>query len=102
MGEGFVSDFMKVLKDAFLSGGIPAKVGALLSSSALRKMKRRFDYETYGGAPLLGLRGNCIVTHGRANRNVIKHSIHAATIEVQRDVVGKITELVKPHLAKEA
>ena len=102
MGEGFVSDFMKVLKDAFLSGGTLAKFGAMLSANALRKMKRRFDYETYGGAPLLGLRGNCIVTHGRANRNVIKHSIHAATIEVQRDVVGKITELVKPHLAKEA
>jgi glycerol-3-phosphate acyltransferase PlsX len=102
MGEGFVSDFYKVLKDAFLSGGVLAKVGALLSSSALRKMKRRFDYETYGGAPLLGLRGNCIVTHGRATRNVIKHATHAAAIEAQRDVIGKITELVKPHLAKEA
>jgi glycerol-3-phosphate acyltransferase PlsX len=102
MGEGFVSDFMKVLKDAFLSGGLLAMAGARLSANALRKMKRRFDYETYGGAPLLGLRGNCIVTHGRANRNVIKHAIHAAVIEAQRDVVGKITELVKPHLAKEA
>jgi glycerol-3-phosphate acyltransferase PlsX len=102
MGEGFVSDFMKVLKDAFLSGGLLAMLGARLSASALRKMKRRFDYETYGGAPLLGLRGNCIVTHGRANRNVIKHAIHAAVIEAQRDVVGKITELVKPHLEKEA
>jgi glycerol-3-phosphate acyltransferase PlsX len=102
MGEGFVSDFYKVLKDAFLSGGVLAKIGALLSSSALRKMKRRFDYETYGGAPLLGLRGNCIVTHGRATRNVIKHATHAAAIEAQRDVIGKITELVKPHLAKEA
>ncbi len=102
MGEGFVSDFMKVLKDAFLSGGTLAKIGALLSSKALRKMKRRFDYETYGGAPLLGLRGNCIVTHGRATRNVIKHAIHAAAIEAENDVIGKITELVKPHLAKEA
>ncbi|HET6895159.1 MAG TPA: phosphate acyltransferase PlsX [Candidatus Baltobacteraceae bacterium] len=102
MGEGFVSDFMKVLKDAFLSGGVLAKVGALLSQNALRKMKRRFDYETYGGAPLLGLRGNCIYTHGRANRNAIKHAIHAAAVEVENDVVGKITELVKPHLAKEA
>jgi glycerol-3-phosphate acyltransferase PlsX len=102
MGEGFVADFYKVLKDAFLSGGVLAKIGALLSSSALRKMKKRFDYETYGGAPLLGLRGNCIVTHGRANSNVIKHAIHAAAIEAENDVVGKITELVKPHLAKEA
>ncbi len=102
MGEGFVSDFQKVLKDALLGGGIVARFGAALVYPALRKMRARFNYETYGGAPLLGLRGNCIVTHGRATRNAIKHAVHAAAIEAQNDVIGKITELVKPHLAKEA
>ena len=102
MGEGFVSDFQKVLKDALLGGGVIARIGAALVYPALRKMRARFNYETYGGAPLLGLRGNCIVTHGRATRNAVKHAIHAASIEVQNDVIGKITELVKPHLAKEA
>lgn len=102
MGEGFVSDFQKVLRDALLGGGFIARIGAALVYPALRKMRARFNYETYGGAPLLGLRGNCIVTHGRANRNAVKHAVHAAAIEVQNDVVGKITELVKPHLAKEA
>ncbi|HKU68764.1 MAG TPA: phosphate acyltransferase PlsX [Candidatus Baltobacteraceae bacterium] len=102
MGEGFVSDFQKVLKDALLGGGFVARIGAALVYPALRKMRARFNYETYGGAPLLGLRGNCIVTHGRATRNAVKHAIHAAAIEAQNDVIGKITELVKPHLAKEA
>jgi glycerol-3-phosphate acyltransferase PlsX len=102
MGEGFVSDFQKVLKDALLGGGAIARIGAALVYPALRKMRARFNYETYGGAPLLGLRGNCIVTHGRATRNAVKHAIHAAAIEAQNDVIGKITELVKPHLAKEA
>jgi phosphate acyltransferase len=70
---------------------------------ALRKLRDRFDYETYGGAPLLGLRGNCIVTHGRASRRAIKHAILYAIAEVEHDVVGKISELVRPHLvAKEA
>lgn len=102
MGEGFVSDFQKVLKDALLGGGVIARIGAALVYPALRKMRERFNWETYGGSPLLGLRGNCIVTHGRAKRNAIKHAIHAGVIEVQNDVIGKITELVKPHLAKEA
>jgi glycerol-3-phosphate acyltransferase PlsX len=102
MGEGFVSDFQKVLKDALLGGGVIARIGAALVYPALRKMRARFNYETYGGAPLLGLRGNCIVTHGRATRNAVKHAIHAAAIEAQNDVIGKTTELVKPHLAKEA
>ncbi|HET9095930.1 MAG TPA: phosphate acyltransferase PlsX [Candidatus Baltobacteraceae bacterium] len=101
MGEGFFRDFTKALKDAFKSSPV-AKLGAALSSGALRKMLRRFDWEIYGGAPLLGLRGNCIYTHGRATRNGIKHAIHAAAVEVENDVIGKITELVKPHLAKEA
>jgi glycerol-3-phosphate acyltransferase PlsX len=77
-------------------------MGAALVAPALRKLRTKFNYETYGGAPLLGLRGNCIVTHGRASRNAIKHAIRAAAEEAENDVVGKITELVKPHLTKEA
>lgn len=102
MGEGLISDLQKIIKEAILGGSVVTKLGALLMLPALRKLRTRFNYETYGGAPLLGLRGNCIVTHGRASRNAMKHAIHAAAIEVQHDVVGKITELVKPHLAQEA
>ena len=99
LGEGLVSDLQKIIKDSILGGNLITKAGAVLMLPALRKLRTRFNYETYGGAPLLGLRGNCIVTHGRATRNAIKHAIHAAAIEAQHDVVGKITELVKPHLA---
>jgi len=66
---------------------------------ALKRLRKKFDYETYGGAPLLGLRGNCIVTHGRSSRNAIKHAVGAAVQEVQHDVVGRISELIAPHLA---
>ena len=102
MGEGLVHDLQKVIKETILGGNLITKLGAVMMLPALRKLRTRFNYETYGGAPLLGLRGNCIVTHGRATRNAIKHAIHAASVEAQRDVVGKITEMVKPHLAKEA
>ena len=102
MGEGLISDLQKVIKEAVLGGSLLTKAGAALMLPALRKLRTRFNYETYGGAPLLGLAGNCIVTHGRASRNAIKHAIHQAAVEADHDVVGKITELVKPHLAKEA
>ena len=102
LGEGLVSDLQKVIKETVLGGNLLTKAGAALMLPALRKLKKRFDYETYGGAPLLGLAGNCIVSHGRATRNAVKHAVHQASIEAGRDVVGKITELVKPHLAKEA
>lgn len=102
MGEGLISDLQKIIKETVLGGNVITKIGAMFMLPALRKLRTRFNYETYGGAPLLGLRGNCIVTHGRASRNAIKHAIHQATIEAEHDVVGKITELVKPHLAQEA
>ncbi|MBV8638732.1 MAG: phosphate acyltransferase PlsX [Candidatus Eremiobacteraeota bacterium] len=100
--EGVVAAMGKVIKDTLLGGGIMTKLGAVMLAPALRKLRKRFDYESIGGAPLLGLRGNCIVTHGRTTRKGIKHAIGASIAEVDHDVVGKITELVKPHLAKEA
>ena len=102
LGEGLVSDLQKLLKESILGGSLLTKAGAALMLPALRKLRTRFDYETYGGAPLLGLAGNCIVTHGRATRNAIKHAIRQAAIESDHDVVGKITELVKTHFVKEA
>lgn len=101
-GEGMISDIGKIIKDSILGGSIVTKIGAALVAPALRRLRTKFNYETYGGAPLLGLRGNCIVTHGRASRNAIKHAIRAAAEEAENDVVGKITELLKPHLSKEA
>ncbi len=99
MGEGLVSDLQKVIKETVLGGNLLTKAGAALMLPALRQLRTRFNYETYGGAPLLGLAGNCIVTHGRVTRNGIKHAIAAAVVEARHDVVGKISELAKPHLA---
>jgi phosphate acyltransferase len=98
-GEGMIADLANVMRDTLLGGSIITKIGTAMLAPALRRLGRRFDYETYGGAPLLGLRGNCIVTHGRASRNAIKHAIRAGVQEVQNDVVGRISELTAPHLA---
>jgi phosphate acyltransferase len=98
-GEGLFADAAHVLRDALLSGNVLTKIGTAMLAPALKHLRKQFDWERYGGAPLLGLRGNCIVTHGRANRNAIKHAIGTAVEEVNHDVVGKITELIAPHLA---
>ena len=99
--EGLISTLGTVIRDAMLGGSIVAKLGAALMLPSLRKLRKKYDYETIGGAPLLGLRGNCIVTHGRASRNAIKNSISLAGEEVRNDVIGKISELVAAHVVKE-
>jgi phosphate acyltransferase len=98
-GEGMIADLARIMRDTLLGGSFLTKLGTAMLAPALKQLRKRFDYETYGGAPLLGLRGNCIVTHGRATRNAVKHAIGAAVKEVKHDVVGKITELTAPHLA---
>jgi phosphate acyltransferase len=98
-GEGLFADLAHVMRDTLLGGNLLTKLGTAMLAPALKRLRKRFDYETYGGAPLLGLRGNCIVTHGRSSRNGIKHAIGAAVQEVNHDVVGRITELIAPHLA---
>jgi phosphate acyltransferase len=97
-GEGMIADLGRVMRDTLLGGNVLTKLGTMMLAPALRGLRRRFDYETYGGAPLLGLRGNCIVTHGRATRNAAKHAILAAAQESNHDVVGKISELIAPHV----
>src|SRR5579871_3972001 len=97
-GEGLFADLARVMRDTLLGGNFLTKFGTAMLAPALKRLRKRFDYETYGGAPLLGLRGNCIVTHGRAGRKAIKHAIGAAVQEVNHDVIGKITELIVPHL----
>jgi glycerol-3-phosphate acyltransferase PlsX len=78
------------------------KLGALLVRPALRRVRHKIDYDNYGGAPLLGLRGNCIVAHGRANRFAVRSAIRAAVAEVREDVVGRIGELVRAQNVREA
>jgi len=100
--EGMVSAMREVIKDTLLRRNILNLLGTALLAPSLRGLRRRFDYETYGGAPLLGLRGNCIYTHGRVSRRGIKAAILTAISEVDHDVPGHIKEMVTPHLTRES
>lgn len=97
-GEGMIADLAMVMRETLLGGGFLTKIGTAMLAPALRRLRRRFDWERYGGAPLLGLRGNCIVTHGRAGRNAVKHATLAAIQEVNHDVVGRTSEMVASSL----
>jgi glycerol-3-phosphate acyltransferase PlsX len=71
-------------------------LGALLLRPALRRMKRRVDYEEYGGAPLLGVNGVVIVAHGRSGpraiRNAIRVAHQAAEAQLTAAIAGGVAE----------
>ena len=100
VAEGITSGLGRVLRNSLLQGSLVTKFGAFLILPPLRRLRAKYNYETYGGAPLLGLRGSCIVTHGRANRTALASAIRAAADGVKADVIGKIAALVAPHLAR--
>ena len=78
ISEGVVNLVRSALKDA-LRATITRQVGYLLSRSAFSDFKKRLDHTEYGGAPLLGLKGVCIITHGSSNANAIKNAIRVAS-----------------------
>ena len=50
----------------------------VLSRKAYKSFRKKIDYSEYGGAPLLGVRGGCIIGHGSSNANAIKNAIRVA------------------------
>jgi glycerol-3-phosphate acyltransferase PlsX len=75
------------------------KAGAFLLKSSFEKLRARLSYDTYGGAPLLGVRGACIVTHGRSNRIAIRNAIRNAASLAERNLVGTIESALTSTLA---
>ena len=67
-----------------------AILGALLLKSSLSEAKKSIDYSEYGGAPLLGVDGLVLISHGRSSPKAIKHAIRAAIREVEHDILTKI------------
>jgi glycerol-3-phosphate acyltransferase PlsX len=77
ISEGVAHLVRSTLKET-LRATITRQVGALLSRSAFADFKKRLDHTEYGGAPLLGLKGVCFITHGSSNANAIKNAIRVA------------------------
>jgi phosphate acyltransferase len=89
--EGVANLVRAVLKES-LRATITRQVGALLSRSAFSDFKKRLDHTEYGGAPLLGVKGVCFITHGSSNANAIKNALRVAAEFAEHrinDVIAK-------------
>jgi glycerol-3-phosphate acyltransferase PlsX len=87
--EGVANLVRATLKET-LKTTITRQVGYLLSRSAFADFKKRLDHTEYGGAPLLGVKGVCFITHGSSNANAIKNAIRVAAEFAERQIIGKI------------
>lgn len=93
VSEGLVEVVREMLRES-LKANMQRKVGALLAQGAFADFKKRVDYTEYGGAPLLGLKGICIICHGRSNAKAVKNAIRVAA----EFAAGKINDRLASEL----
>ena len=72
--EGTASSILKLLKQAMMSDA-RSKIGALLLKPSLKNAMQDFDASKFGGAPMLGLKGLVVKTHGNAKANEIRNAL---------------------------
>lgn len=93
-GEGVASTILTLMKQQ-IRKSLPAKIGALLmKKKVFDKLRKQIDYAEYGGAPLLGIDGCAIVSHGSSNAKAIKNAIFQAINYTRSDVNKKIEEIL--------
>ena len=92
-----VAQTMTVLIKRKLKMNLITKLGALLSLPAFKAVKKGIDYSEYGGAPLMGVDGICIISHGRSSPKAIKNAIREAgqfhAHEVNQHIVTALREI---------
>ncbi|MBI4824348.1 MAG: phosphate acyltransferase PlsX [Nitrospirae bacterium] len=92
--EGLAEVTIKMLKREIASM-ITGKLGYLFLRPALKKFKKQTDYAEYGGAPLLGINGTCIICHGRSTTKAIKNAIKVAEEFSKKKVHEAIAEEIQ-------
>ena len=95
LSEGLVETVEALLHDE-LAATFGGRVGYVLSRQAFRRFRRRVDYSEYGGAPLLGLNGLCIVGHGRSSAKAVANAVTMAVRAVNERLIAKLSRGLAP------
>jgi glycerol-3-phosphate acyltransferase PlsX len=99
--EGIARAMMHLLKEAF-TASLPRKILAGLLKPAMKSALHKMNYENYGGSPLLGVNGVCIIAHGSSSPLAMKNALRVATENIQHAVSANIEERIefcRPSLA---
>ncbi|MDP2167824.1 MAG: phosphate acyltransferase PlsX [Thermodesulfovibrionales bacterium] len=89
--EGLAEATIKMLRKEITSL-TTGRIGYFFIKSALKNFKKKTDYAEYGGAPLLGINGTCIICHGRSTTKAIKNAVRMAADFSSKRVYEAISE----------
>jgi glycerol-3-phosphate acyltransferase PlsX len=97
VSEGLAEAILQMLKKEISTGSV-GKIGYLLIRPAIRNFKKRTDYDEYGGAPLLGINGTSIISHGRSSAKAIKNAVTVASSFSEKKVHEAIATAIASDL----
>src|SRR5688572_27964011 len=89
LSEGLV-EMVEDLLGEELQSTFSSQVGYLLSRRAFRRFRKRVDYSEYGGAPLMGVAGLCIVGHGRSSAKAVRNAVAMASRFASSNVLNRV------------
>lgn len=92
--EGLADVMIKMFKRE-IKASFMAKVGYIFVSKVFKNVMKTTNYDEYGGAPLLGINGACIIAHGRSTPKAIKNAIWRAAEFASNNVCEAITENIR-------
>lgn len=98
IGEGLAEMFMDTIKAAF-TRSLFSKMTYFFMKKHFQELRTKIDYSEYGGAPLLGINGICIIGHGRSSPKAIKNAITLAASLVEKDLNGYLSQEITSHLS---
>jgi phosphate acyltransferase len=90
ISEGLVETVQQLLHDE-LTATFGTRVGYLLSRQAYRRFRKRVDSAEYGGAPLVGVNGLCLIGHGRSSAKAVRNAVAMAARFVSQDLIEKLS-----------
>ncbi|MEW6215327.1 MAG: phosphate acyltransferase PlsX [Nitrospirota bacterium] len=93
--EGLADAMIRMLKREIVDLSV-GRIGFLLMKPALRNFKKKTDYAEYGGAPLLGINGTCIISHGRSTAKAIRNALKVAADFSE----NKVHEIIASEIEK--
>ncbi len=91
--EGLAATIFRILIRGIEQSSL-AKTGAFLLKPVLTEIRRRMDYTEYGGAPLLGVNGACVIGHGSSNARAFKNAIRVCWDFSDKDINQKIEKRI--------
>jgi len=95
--EGFAGGAGELIRRELRKSNFIVKFGVLLALPAFKALKKEIDSSEYGGAPLMGVDGSVIISHGSANDVAIKNSIRAAADAISQKMNTHIVEELQSY-----